>query len=160
MEERDYQLLPDEQVMYEGPGVVVTSHRLMANFGRSDEGSFDESPLSDISTPKKYNLGKQSRRDIGIRLLIAGGIVLAVEIALENVGALGDKLAAFLFMVGAVGGSVGLYMIIGGMYQPRPNTTMVFPTSDGGEIVVRFTDWDSPHADELTRHFARAKRGF
>ncbi len=159
MENRDYDLLPDEQVMYEGPGVAVTSHRLMANFGRPDEGSFDESPLSDVASPKKYNVGKQSRRDIGIRLLIAGAIVLAFEVTLENAVAVNDKLAALLFLVGAVGASVGLYMIIGGMYQIRPNTTMVFPKSDGGEIVVRFTDWDSPHADELTRQFARAKRG-
>ena len=156
----DYHLFPNEQIMHEGPGTVVTNQRLIANFGRSGDGSFDESALSELATPKKFNLGKKSHRVTGIRLMIAGAIVLAIEVFLENTDAIGDKLAALLFLVGGVGASVGLYLIIGGMYQKEPNTTVVFTKSDGEEIIVRFTDWDNPHADELTRQFARAKRGF
>lgn len=160
MAERRYRLLPQEEVMYEGPSAVLTNHRLMANFGRSGDGSCEEALLTDIAPPKKYNGGKYSHKYGGARLLVAGGVVLGVEFLLEETVGLIETIAAILFMVGALGVIVGLYYIIVGLLQVKPNTTLVFPKMDGGEIIVPFSDWDNPDAEELTRQFARAKRGF
>jgi hypothetical protein len=146
--------------MFEGPSVVLTSHRLMANFGRGDDGAFDEAPLADIAPPRKYNGGKHSHKSGGARLLLAGAAVLGIEVLLESVVGLAGAIAAVLFLVGNLGVLVGLYYIIGGLFQVKPNTTLVFPKVDGGQIIVPFAGWDSPDAEELTRQFARAKRGF
>ena len=159
MAERGYRLLPQEEVMYEGPGVVLTSHRLMTNFGRSGDGSFDETPLTDIAPPEKYNGGKYPGKYPGGRLLVAGAVVLGVGILLDAAVELNETIAAGLFLVGALGVGVGLYVIIGERFGVKPNTTVVFPKMDGGKIIVAFKDWDSPDAEELTRQFARAKRG-
>ena len=159
MSEREYRLLPQEEVMYEGPRVVLTNHRLMANFGRPGDGGFDEAPLTDIAAPKKYNGGKYSQKDSGTRLLIPGAILLVVEFLLERAVGLHQTLAAVMFLVGSVGVIVGLYFVIGALFQVKPNTTLVFQSVDGSEIIVPFPDWDSPEAEELTRQFARAKRG-
>ena len=159
MAERNYRLLPREEVMYEGPGVVLTSHRLMANFGLSADGSFDEALLTDIAPPKKYNGGKYSNTYSGSRLVAAGAGMLVVEFLLESSVGLHRTIAAVLFLVGTIVGIAGLYLIIGGLFQVKPNTTLVFPTLDSGEIIVAFKGWDSPDAEELTREFARAKRG-
>lgn len=163
MSERSYRLPPlhpDEEIMYEGPTAVLTSHRLMANFGRKGDGSFEEAPLTDIGVPKKYNGGKDSQRYSGTRLLGIGAVVLVVEFLIESAFELNDKIAALLFLVGTLVVTAGMYLIIGGMFQVKPNTTLVFPKLGGGQIVVPFVDWDNPDAEELTRQFARAKRGF
>lgn len=160
MSERSYRLLPQEDVMYEGPSVTLTNHRLMANIGRSDDGSFDEALLTDIAAPQKYNGGKYTNKGSGARILVAGAVVLVFEFLFETAVGLNVVIALLLFLAGAVGATVGLYLIVGGLFQVKPSTTLVFPKTDGGQIIVPFTDWDSPDAEELTRQFARAKRGF
>lgn len=160
MSERSYRLLPQEEIIYEGPSVVLTSQRLMANLGASNDGSFDEALLTDLGAPKKYNGGKYGHMSRGVGLLAAGAAVLAVEILIYTAVGLSDTIEAALFLVGSLGVAVGLYLIIGAVFQVKPNTTVVFPKMGGGQIVVPFTDWDSPEAEELSRQFAKAKRGF
>ena len=153
-------LNPDEEIIYEGPSAVLTNRRLMANFGPSADGGFDEALLTDIAPPKKQNGGKYSNKQLGVKLLVAGAVVLVVEILLERAAGLDPRIEALVFLAGTLATTVGLYIIIGGLFQVKPNTTLVFPKVDGGHIVVPFRDWDSPDAEELRRQFARAKRGF
>ena len=160
MSERSYRLLPQEEVIYEGPGVVLTSQRLMTNVGASSDGSFEEAPLTDIEAPKKYNGGKYGHKNRGVALLGAGAVVLAVEILVQAAVGMPDTIESALFLVGSLGVTIGLYLIIGGVFQVKPNTTVVFPKMGGGQIIVPFKGWDSPDAEELTRQFAKAKRGF
>ena len=149
-----------EDALFADDRIAVTARRLIGNFGAAKEGrAFDEAELGVVGAPNRFNGGYQSRRPLAVRLL-AGGLALAAvgayfTDALRAVHYLIDPL---VFLVGALSATVGLYLLLNSLFRNRPNTTVIFPILDGGEIIASYPDWDNPQADELTRHFARAKR--
>ena len=148
-----------DDALFADDRIAVTARRLIGNFGAAKEGAFDEAELGVVGAPNRFNGGYQSRRPLAVRLL-AGGLALAAvgayfTDALRAVHYLIDPL---VFLVGALSATVGLYLLLNSLFRNRPNTTVIFPILDGGEIIASYPDWDNPQADELTRHFARAKR--
>jgi hypothetical protein len=149
---------PDEQVMFERPHVVITDRRLFVLNGRIRPSEDIDMPLREVGTPKKVNGGQKNRRTEGAKLFGAGAVFLGLEIFIELNGNLDQRLEAVLFVVGALAAVIGLYFFLASLMQTKPNTMVLFPVAEGREVIVRFPDWDSPDADELTIQFGRAKR--
>ena len=89
-----------------------------------------------------------------------GGLAVVVAGAFftDALRAFHFALEPLVFLIGALAATVGLYLLLNSLFRHRPNTTIIFPLLEGGEIIASYPDWDNPRADELTRHFARAKR--
>ena len=158
MAEHNFRLDNEEKVMFERPHVVVTNRRLLAVNGRPKTKTDALVPLRDVGSPKKLNGGQQNRLGLGVKMFVGGSAVVILEALAEQVADISQNIGPALFAVGALTAVVGLYFLVASLLQVKPNTMMVFPVSDGDEIVVRFPEWDNPEAEELTRQFARAKR--
>ena len=152
-------LLRSEEIRFEDEFVVLTDKRLIGNFAAGSDGDFDASELRDIGPPDKFNGGYQSRRTIGLQLLLGGAAIVIVSSAARSVIGVHQMAEAVLFLVGALSATVGLYLVLNSLFRNAPNTTVIFPVIDGEDIVASYPDWDSPKADELIRQFARTKRG-
>ena len=158
MTEHDFTLMPEEQVMFERPHVVVTNRRLLAVNGRPRTKGDVELPLNDVGSPKKLNGGQTNRRAAGIKLFGFGVGLIALQVIAEPIIGVNDVIDLTLFVAGALAAVVGTYFLLASVLNVKPNTLVVFPVAEGDEVVVRFPEWDSPDADELTLQFARAKR--
>ncbi len=155
-----FELLQDEEIVLEDEQAVITSKRMIGNFGDASEGGFDAYELAEVGAPNKFNGGQYGRRAIGVRLLIGGAAVVAVGVVFRSIIIqLGYIAEPLIFVVGAVGSMVGLYMLLNDLFRPPPNTTVIFPVFDGKDIIVSYPDWDNPQAEEMVRSFARVKRG-
>lgn len=158
MTEHNFTLLPEEQVMFERPHVVVTNRRLLAVNGRSRSYENVELSLREVGTPKKFNGGQKDRKVAGAKLLGLGLGIIVLELLAEQVANINDNIEMIMFVIGALATVVGVYFLVASLMHVKPNTTVVFPVVEGDEIVVPFPEWDSTEADELTLQFARAKR--
>lgn len=154
------ELLQDEEVFFEDEQTIITNRRLIGNFGASKDEEFNAYELTEVGTPNKFNGGQYGRRIIALRLLIGGAaVVLAGAIFRSIIIQLGYLAEPVVFVAGAVGSMVGLYMLLNDLFRPKPNTTVIFPIFDGKDIISSYPDWDNPEAEELVRNFARVKRG-
>ncbi len=154
-----FDLLQDEEIVLEEEQAVITNKRIIGNFGESKDGEFDAYELAEVGAPNKFNGGQYGKRAIGVRLLIGGAAVVIVGAVLQPIIQPDARIEAFVFVVGAIGGMVGLYMLLNDLFRPAPNTTVIFPVLDGRDIIVSYPDWDNPQAEEIVRGFARIKRG-
>ena len=148
-----------EDALFADDRIAVTARRLVGNFGSAKEGAFDEAELGEVGAPNRFNGGYQSRRPLALRLL-GGGLAVVVVSAIfsDALGAVHYTIEPLVFLIGALSATVGLYLLLNSLFRNRPNTTIIFPVLAGDEIIASYPDWDNPRADELTRHFARAKR--
>lgn len=151
-----------EDVLFADDRIAVTSRRLIGNFGAAKEGAFDESELGSVGAPNKFNGGYQSRRQLAVQLLICGlGVVAVGAVFTDTIRDFpyGRMIEGIVFLAGALSATAGIYLLINSLFRNRPNTTVIFPVLEGDEIIASYPDWDNPQAEELTRNFARAKRG-
>lgn len=153
------ELIEDEEIVFEDEQTIITNRRLIGNFGVSKEVEFNAYDLAEVGTPNKFNGGQYGKRAIGLRLLIGGAAVVIAGAILQPILQPRDEIEALVFVVGAVGSMVGLYMLLNDLFRPKPNTTVIFPIFDGKDIISSYPDWDNPEAEELVRNFARVKRG-
>ena len=96
--------------------------------------------------------------------LISLGIGAAISILqalppLSTLARANEWLELIMFLVGAGGVLIGLYLIIGSAMRIKPFTVVVFTVVGARDIPVHFPGEDNPDADEMTRKFVRAKRG-
>ncbi len=153
------ELIEDEEIVFEDEQTIITNRRLIGNFGVSKDVEFNAYDLAEVGTPNKFNGGQYGKRAIGLRLLIGGAAVVIAGAILQPILQPRDEIEALVFVVGAVGSMVGLYMLLNDLFRPKPNTTVIFPIFDGKDIISSYPDWDNPEAEELVRNFARVKRG-
>ena len=148
-----------EDVLFADDRIAVTARRVVGNFGVAKEGAFDEAELGVVGAPNRFNGGYQSRRPLAVRLLVGGlATVVAGAVFTDALRAIGYAVEPLVFLAGALTATVGLYLLLNSLFRNRPNTTVIFPLLEGGEIIASYPEWDNPQADELTRNFARAKR--
>ena len=148
-----------EDVLFADDRIAVTARRLIGNFGAAKEGAFDEVELSLVGAPNRFNGGYQSRRPLALRLLGGGlAVVVAGAFFTDALRAVHYTIEPLVFLIGALAATVGVYLLLNSLFRHRPNTTIIFPVLEGDEIIASYPEWDNPRADELTRHFARAKR--
>ncbi len=157
--ERRFDMFQDEEIVLEDEQAIVTNRRLIGNFDASKEGEFDAYDITQVGVPNKFNGGQYGRRAIGVRLLIGGAAVVIAGAVLQPIIMPDQRIEALVFVVGAVGAMVGLYILLNDLFRPAPNTTVIFPVLDGKDIIASYPDWDNPQAEELMRSFARVKRG-
>ncbi len=153
------ELIEDEEIVFEDEQTIITNRRLIGNFGVSKDVEFNAYDLAEVGTPNKFNGGQYGKRAIGLRLLIGGAAVVIAGAILQPILQPRDEIEALVFVLGAVGSMVGLYMLLNDLFRPKPNTTVIFPIFDGKDIISSYPDWDNPEAEELVRNFARVKRG-
>ena len=147
-----------EEVLYEAERVVLTNKRLLAYLDKKSKDLLsDEVALTDIAGFKKLSGGQESRLKQGVISLIVGLALTLVQFAL--VGKVSFTVDGVIFMVSTLFILGGLYFTLTSLIRIRPNTTVVFSVVGARDIPVRFPGRDSPSADEMTRLFARAKRG-
>lgn len=153
------QLLPDEEILYEDDRAVLTNRRLIGNFGRAKDGEFDHSELREVGPPNKFNGGHVGRRDIGIKLTVGGIVVLVALSYLQPRIGIPNLIEVLVFLASSLAATVGIYLLVNGLFRNAPNTTVIFPVLQGEDIIASYPEWDNPEADELIRRFARIKRG-
>ena len=154
------ELIEDEEIVFEDEQTIITNRRLIGNFGMSKDEEFNAYDLAEVGTPNKFNGGQYGKRAIALRLLIGGAaVVIAGCDTPAYPPAPTMRIEALVFVLGAVGSMVGLYMLLNDLFRPKPNTTVIFPIFDGKDIISSYPDWDNPEAEELVRNFARVKRG-
>ena len=153
------ELLQDEEIVFEDEQTVITNMRLIGNFDASKEVEFNSYELSEVGAPRKFNGGQYGKRSIAVKLLIGGAAIVAAEAILHPIIQPDQRIEAIVFVVGAIGAMVGLYMLLNDLFRPPPNTTVIFPVFDGKDVISSYPDWDNPDAEELVRSFARIKRG-
>ncbi|MXY21242.1 MAG: hypothetical protein F4Y49_07890 [Dehalococcoidia bacterium] len=153
------ELIEDEEIVFEDEQTIITNRRLIGNFGMSKDEEFNAYDLAEVGTPNKFNGGQYGKRTIALRLLIGGAAVVIAGAILQPILQPDDRIEALVFVLGAVGSMVGLYMLLNDLFRPKPNTTVIFPIFDGKDIISSYPDWDNPEAEELVRNFARIKRG-
>lgn len=153
------ELIEDEEIVFEDEQTIITNRRLIGNFGMSKDEEFNAYDLAEVGTPNKFNGGQYGKRAIALRLLIGGAAVVIAGAILQPILQPDDRIEALVFVLGAVGSMVGLYMLLNDLFRPKPNTTVIFPIFDGKDIISSYPDWDNPEAEELVRNFARIKRG-
>ena len=93
----------------------------------------------------------------GVISLIIGLVLTLVQFV--PVVKVSFTVEGIIFMVSTLFILVGLYFSLTSFIRIRPNTMVVFSVVGSREIPVRFPGKDSPSADEMTRAFARVKRG-
>ena len=152
------ELLTDEKILFETDRAVLTNQRLLASVNRKSQGAIThEVLLRDIATFKKSNGGIESRTRPGLMLLGAGLVITLVQyIATPFIP---DLVEGILFLAGALGILVGIYLVMSSVMRVKPHTFVLFTVVGSQDIPVQFPGRDSPDADEMTRLFVRAKRG-
>ncbi len=149
----------DEEILSEAEWAVLTNQRLVAGLNRKDRSEItDDVPLADIINFKKSNGGQNSRMQPGLQFLGAGVAITVVQILFTNL--IASQIAeTILFLLGAAGILIGLYLIIGSVMRIKPFTVVVFSVLGSRDIPVHFPGNDHPEADNMMRLFTRAKRG-
>ena len=147
-----------EEVLYQTERAVLTNKRLLASLDRKSRNqTTDEADLKDISGFQKLSGGQESRMKQGVISLIIGLALKLIQVVLS--GSVSYKIEGFFFMVSALAILIGIYLVLSSYMRIQPNTTVVFNVVGSRDIPVRFPGKDSPLADEMTRLFARTKRG-
>lgn len=147
-----------EEVLYQTERAVLTNKRLLASLDRKSRNQpTDEADLKDISGFQKLSGGQESRMKHGVISLIIGLALTLIQVVLS--GSVSYKIEGFFFMVSALAILIGIYLVLSSYMRIQPNTTVVFNVVGSRDIPVRFPGKDSPLADEMTRLFARTKRG-
>ena len=119
-----------------------------------------EAPIGQISRFQKVVGGNDSRMALGGQFAAVGLALIGLQVAIETIGPdVPDKLESAVFLLGAVIVVIGLYMALDSLLRVRPHTTLFFLTMGKNDLIVSFPGRHNPEADELTRHFARVKRG-
>lgn len=158
------ELLPGEQIVFEGGSGVLTNRRLLAHVkAKRDDGPDRFADLSDIVKYEKRNGGEESRMRQGLRFLAGGAVITAVGALgsgfLRELGGIFETVELLLFVVGMVGLLLGLYLVLKSLIRVPPNTTVFFRLTNGDDVPVTFPDRDNRQADELIRLYLRAKSG-
>ena len=147
-----------EEVLHETNRVTLTNKRLLANLDKlSDNQPTDDVALTDIAGFKKMSGGQESRMRHGVIALLVGLVLTIFQLALSD--RVSYTVDGFVFMVSALLILLGVYFTMTSLIRIRPNTLIVFNVVGSRDIPVRFPGRESPSADEMTRSFARAKRG-
>ncbi len=147
-----------EEVLYQTERAVLTNRRLMASLDmKSRNQPTDEADLRDISGFQKLSGGQESRMKQGVIGLMFGLVLTLIQVALGDT--MSYAVGGVLFMVSALALLIGIYLVLSSYMRIQPNTTVVFNVVGSRDIPVRFPGKDSPLADEMTRLFARTKRG-
>ena len=158
--QRQIELLEDEEIRFQDDQIVVTNRRIIGNLDDSPVGKFSGLSLSEVGPPNKFNGGRHGRKGLGIRLIAIGAAMTLLTILFyEQLRGIHSSLEAGVFLVGALGVTVGIYLFLNSLFRPSPNTTVIFPVLEGDDIIASYPEWDNPDAEELVRRFARAKRG-
>ena len=152
-------LRSEEEVLSEAEYAILTNQRLLAALNRKDRSEItDEADLSDVVSFKKTNGGQESRMQPGIMLIGVGAVITVLQVAFAALIP-SDLVEIILFLAGAAGLLVGLYLIIGSLMRIKPFTVVVFTVVGQREIPVHFPGKDHPEADNMIRLFTRTKRG-
>ena len=147
-----------EEVLYEADRAVLTNKRLLAYLDKNSKNlPTDDVPLTDIAGFKKLSGGQESRMKQGVISLIIGMVLTLVQFVL--IGKVSYTVDGIIFMVSTLFILGGVYFSLNSLIRIRPNTTVLFSVVGSRDIPVRFPGKDSPSANEMTRLFARAKRG-
>ena len=159
---RDVQLIEGEEIVFESDPAILTNRRLIARPGRmGGPGEAAEAPLVEISRFQKVVGGHDGRVTLGSQFAAAGLALIGLQVAVETLGPdISDKLETAVFLLGAVSVVIGLYLALDSLFRLRPHTTLFFLILGKKDLIVSFPGRHNPQADELTRHFARVKRGF
>ncbi len=147
-----------EEVLYETERAILTNKRLLANLDKnSDNMPTDDVELRDIAGFKKMSGGQESRMKHGVLGLLIGLVLTLIQLTLRD--RISFTVDGFLFMASALFILGGVYFALSSIIRVRPNTTILFSVVGSRDIPVYFPGKDSPSADEMTRLFARTKRG-
>ncbi|MDP6403350.1 MAG: hypothetical protein QF467_07375 [SAR202 cluster bacterium] len=156
MDERNLDLLKDEEIVLEIGPAVLTNQRLVANYRiENGEEVRDEVLLKGVHSLRTVNGGFESRIKQGLTLGGIGIVMAFLEVVVSKVN---DKVGVFVFLIGAMGVAFGLHLIIRSLVRSRPHTTVVFKVLDARDIMVSFRGRENPDAEALTRAFNRARR--
>ena len=151
------QLQRDEEVVFESERAVLTNRRLLANLDKKrKEDVTDDVSLGNVATFKKTNSGRESRMSPGLKLL--GGGLFAVFVQVVAMAALPSVVEMVLFLAGAIGIVMGLYLVMDSVLRVKPYTAVVFTIIGSRDVPVYFPGKDNPDADELARLYVRTKR--
>ena len=153
----DIDLVSGEEVLLESDGATLTNRRLVVRRrGSKNSDPPEEVPIRDISSFQKANGGEESRLSLGLGALAFGTAVLLIEALIPQ---LQETLELVVFLVGSLSAAGGLYISVRSLLRIRPHTTVQFLVPGGNDVYVVLPGHDSPEADDLTRRFARVKRG-
>lgn len=158
----EVKLRRDEEILSEAEWAALTNQRLVATLNRKNRSEVtDDVALSDIASFKKSNGGQESRMRPGLISIGVGAAVSVLQLIppLSDVARTNEFLEVILFLVGASGILIGLYLVIGSLMRIKPFTVVVFTVVGARDIPVHFPGQDNPAADDMTRKFVRAKRG-
>jgi hypothetical protein len=152
------ELAEGEKILFEADAAVLTNRRLVSYWKRADKDARgpQEALLKDIASFKKINGGQESHLKLGLIAFAIGAILTIIEVLVPSLGQMADSI---LFLAGSLGIVGGLYFILRSVVRVKPNTTVFFQVPGAKDVPVTFPGRDNPKADELTRHFQRAKRG-
>ena len=158
MNKAELNLQLNEEVVFEAEGAVLTNKRIITNWGnRRGVKAPPEVNLTDVSSFQKFSGGQESRHIFSLQVLVIGAVALfATMLPLVR-----DfrKAETVFFVVGMLCIVVALYFAVQSWFRVRPHTTVIFTVPDGDDLPVYFVGKENPAADQLTRHFARLKRG-
>ena len=155
----DVNLRQDEEILSEAQWAVLTNQRLVAALNRKDRSEItDEAELSDVVSFKKSNGGQESRMRPGLQFLGAGAVITVFQIVFNSLLP-SEYVEIALFLLGAAGILIGLYLVIGSLMRIKPFTVVVFTVVGARDIPVHFPGQDNPEADRMMNLFTRTKRG-
>ena len=151
-------LAENEEILFESRSIILTNQRLLANWKPGTEVKpNDEAFLKDIIDFKKVSGGQVSRFKEGLIIGAVGVVFAAVEILFG--ARLPELMETIVFMIGALGIIIGLYLILRNFVRIKPHTTIFFGISGRRDMTVSFPGKDNPDADELIRRYTRTKSG-
>ena len=154
------ELLKNEKILFVRENVVLTSQRVLANWHKKGgESPANVAFIKDVATVRKLTGGKDRSIKSGLQLLVAGAVLVAMEIAFTYADVLpaGGVADVILFLAGAVTFLTAVYILIGALLGPKPHTTLLFVFFKSRDIGVSFPGYANPDAEELARLFERAK---
>ena len=151
----------DEKILFESGPAILTNQRLLANWKGGDGKASDEALIKDIESFQKFNGGQEFRIGPALQFGAAGLTLTLVEFVIPDLPTIASGV---LFLLGAIGIVTCVYMVLSSLLRVRPNTTIFFKIrgtlqDPNTRIVVSFPGHENREAEELTRRFARAKRG-
>ena len=149
-------LLEDEEIVFESDQAVLTNRRLVA-WKVDNPKPFREALVKDITRFEKISGGQENRIKPGLTSGALGIVLVAIQVLLPDAV---SAIKSVMFLFGALGIIVGLHFISTTLLRLKPHTTVLFDVPGSKEIPVSFPGRDNPNADDLTRGFTRAKRGF
>ncbi|MDA0770007.1 MAG: hypothetical protein BZY79_03760 [SAR202 cluster bacterium Casp-Chloro-G4] len=153
------QLKQDEELVFETVRAVLTSQRLLANLDkRNRDVVTDDVSLGKVSNFKKASGGQESRMNMALKLLGVGVFLMLVQLVATNV--MPNLMELLLFLAGALGIVVSLYLILGSLLRVKPYTSVVFSVIGSRDVPVFFSGAESAEADELIKLYVRTKRDF